>query len=310
MAVPPPRPVGVKRLGWPRVTQGFLTIVSGSPGTGSGTVVYYVAANPTTSPRSGTLTIAGQAFTATQGASTFNLCSYSISPTSESFSASGGTGNVVVTGSPSDCGGSWTASSNANFVSITSRTSGSGSGPFSVAYSVSGNSSTSSRLGMLIIAAQTFTVTQQGATQTTVCQLTVSVQSNLPWQSSGCSVSSGDQMSFSASGTIRFDSSSPSVGPDGRSGISATAGSGGCNYLLCGSSIPAQSLVGRVGSSSLTDSTTGFFIGASRTITATATGTLYLGFNDGFVLADRSGLDSGGARDNSGSFSVSVTVRR
>ena len=50
--------------------------------------------NTTGSPRTGTLTIAGQTFTVNQS----NLgCSYSIAPTSNSFPASGGNGSVTVT---------------------------------------------------------------------------------------------------------------------------------------------------------------------------------------------------------------------
>jgi plastocyanin len=47
---------------------GFLTVTSGASGSGNGTVTYGVAANPTTSSRSGSITIAGQTFTITQAA--------------------------------------------------------------------------------------------------------------------------------------------------------------------------------------------------------------------------------------------------
>ncbi len=47
---------------------GWLTITAGSTGSGSGTVVYSVAANSTTSARTGTMTIAGKTFTVTQAA--------------------------------------------------------------------------------------------------------------------------------------------------------------------------------------------------------------------------------------------------
>ncbi|MFC2099961.1 GH25 family lysozyme, partial [Candidatus Bipolaricaulota bacterium] len=66
-------------------------------------------------------------------------CSYSISPGSESFSSSGGTGSVSVTAA-SGC--SWTASSNDSWINITSGSSGSGNG--TVSYSVSSNSSSGS----------------------------------------------------------------------------------------------------------------------------------------------------------------------
>ena len=59
----------------------FLTITSGASGTGSGTVDYSVAANTSTSSRTGTLTIAGQTFTITQaGLTTAGLGFYPVTP--------------------------------------------------------------------------------------------------------------------------------------------------------------------------------------------------------------------------------------
>jgi hypothetical protein len=84
--------------------------------------------------------------------------SYSISPTSQSFNSSGGTGSVSVT-ALSGC--SWTAKSNANWITITSGSIGNGNG--TVSYSVTSNSSTSSRTGTMTIAGNTFTVTQGGS---------------------------------------------------------------------------------------------------------------------------------------------------
>jgi plastocyanin len=54
---------------WTAVSSsGFLTVTSGASGSGNGTVGYNVAANTTTSARSGSITIAGQTFTVTQAA--------------------------------------------------------------------------------------------------------------------------------------------------------------------------------------------------------------------------------------------------
>jgi len=84
-------------------------------------------------------------------------CTYSISPTSASYGAAGGTGSVSVS---TTAGCTWTASSNASWVAITSGSSGSGSG--SVSYSVSANSG-GTRTGTLTIAGNTFTITQSGS---------------------------------------------------------------------------------------------------------------------------------------------------
>jgi uncharacterized protein (TIGR03437 family) len=113
-----------------------------------------VAANATTSPRTGTLTVAGQTFTVTQAAAG---CSYSISPTSQSFTAPGGTGSVAVT-APNGC--AWTATSNDSFLTITAGSPGSGAG--TVSFTVAANATASLRTGTLTVAGQTFTVNQSG----------------------------------------------------------------------------------------------------------------------------------------------------
>ncbi|MBA2731583.1 MAG: DUF4214 domain-containing protein, partial [Acidobacteria bacterium] len=133
----------------------WLSINAGASGTGNGTVTYTVAAN-TGPARTGTLTIAGQTFTVTQASG----CTYSITPTAQNFSASGGANSITVTAG-GGCG--WTAVSNSpSFITITSGASGTGNG--TVSYTVAANSSTSSRSGTITIAGQTFTVMQDAAT--------------------------------------------------------------------------------------------------------------------------------------------------
>ena len=63
----------------------------------------------------------------------FEPCTYSISPRSQSFSSSGGTGSIGLTASSSSC--SWTAVSNAAWITVTAGGSRHGNG--TVAYSVS-----------------------------------------------------------------------------------------------------------------------------------------------------------------------------
>ena len=84
-------------------------------------------------------------------------CTYSISPTSASFTSAGGTGTVNVT---AGAGCAWTAVSNNSFITVAGGASGSGSG--TVTYSVAANS-LPSRIGTLTIAGQTHTVTQAGS---------------------------------------------------------------------------------------------------------------------------------------------------
>src|SRR5262249_21181940 len=55
--------------GWTATSNApWLTITSGTPGTGNGTLGYSVATNSTTAQHTGTLTIAGQTFNVTQAA--------------------------------------------------------------------------------------------------------------------------------------------------------------------------------------------------------------------------------------------------
>jgi hypothetical protein len=82
-------------------------------------------------------------------------CSFSLSPGSQSYAASGGTGGVSVTAA-STCG--WTAASSASWLTVTSGASG--TGPGSVSYTVAANANSSSRTATLTIGGQVFTVTQ------------------------------------------------------------------------------------------------------------------------------------------------------
>jgi hypothetical protein len=133
----------------------WITITSGASGTGGGPVGFSVAAN-TGAARSGTVTIAGQTFTVNQAAFV-PACIYSLSSTSQSVPAAGGTGTVTVT---TATGCTWTASSNAPWLTVTSGASGSGDG--TVGFSAAANTG-ALRTGVLTIGSQTLTVTQAAA---------------------------------------------------------------------------------------------------------------------------------------------------
>ncbi len=131
----------------------WITITAGASGTGSGVVDYTVAANPDLNGRTGTMTVAGNTFTVMQDGAP---CAYSITPTSQDFTAAGGASSVAVT-APSPC--PWAAVSNVSWVTITSGSSG--TGPGTVEYTVAANSGPT-RVGTILIADQTFTVNQAG----------------------------------------------------------------------------------------------------------------------------------------------------
>ena len=91
---------------------------------------------------------------------TAQTCSYSLSPTSASPAASGGSGSISVT---TQSGCSWTASSGASWITFTSGTSGTGSG--TVAYTVASNTG-ALRTATSTIAGRTLTFTQSAAATT------------------------------------------------------------------------------------------------------------------------------------------------
>lgn len=82
-------------------------------------------------------------------------CTYSISPTSGSFTYSGGKGSFAVSAG-ANC--SWGAVSNVSWITITSGSSGMGTG--TVGYKVSQNTGRTARTGSITVAGQIYTVTQ------------------------------------------------------------------------------------------------------------------------------------------------------
>jgi C1A family cysteine protease len=86
-------------------------------------------------------------------------CSFTISPTSATFQAAGGTGSITVTASRSDC--TWLVSAASNQAWITVTDAGSGVGSDIVSYGVDVNTSTVARTGTIAVAGQTITVTEK-----------------------------------------------------------------------------------------------------------------------------------------------------
>ena len=132
----------------------WITISSGD--SGSGTVSYIVRDNMTGSPRQGTMTIGGLTFTVVQRTSAGGACNFSLTPTSQSFTASGGTGNITIT-VQANC--AWRATSNVAWITFTSVDVGIGNG--SVTFSVATNPGPSGRAGTINIGGQSFKVKQK-----------------------------------------------------------------------------------------------------------------------------------------------------
>jgi len=151
------------------VDVGWITIASGASGTGSGEVRYTVAANATTSNRQGSITIGNRILTITQAGQPGSVCAFSIQPSTRSVAAAGGTDTVSIT---TAAGCSWTASSNAQWITLNGSTSGSGSA--SLSYLVAANTG-AARTGTITIAGQTLTVAQAAACAFTIAPTSQSI---------------------------------------------------------------------------------------------------------------------------------------
>jgi pseudomonalisin len=126
----------------------IVSVEDSIPGLAAGTTYYYqIQASNSAGIVSGGIA----SFTTAALAS----CTYSLSASSASLGANALNGDVGVT-APSGC--SWTAWSNAAWLTITSGNSGNGNG--TVSYSVAANAGTTQLSGTLTIAGQTFTITQ------------------------------------------------------------------------------------------------------------------------------------------------------
>jgi Viral BACON domain/Domain of unknown function (DUF5666) len=151
---------------------GWVRILNSS-GSSNGTVEVEAAPNVARVPRVATLSIAGQTVTLTQdsepsptptpappGPLPAPNCTASIDPPDRGFSASADNGSFRIT-APNGC--RWNASSNANWVEITSGATAIGAD--TVGYRVAANTSTSARTAAITASGQTHVIRQAGAPQ-------------------------------------------------------------------------------------------------------------------------------------------------
>ncbi|HYM25880.1 MAG TPA: phospholipase D-like domain-containing protein [Vicinamibacterales bacterium] len=128
----------------------WLTVTAGASGTGNGSVTLSATVNGAAA-RSTTATIAGKTLTASEASAP---CVFTLSPASQSMSYAGDSGSFSVSVG-SWC--SWTASSSAPWLSITSGGSGSGAGAVSVAAAANNGGARSATVS---VGGQTFTANQ------------------------------------------------------------------------------------------------------------------------------------------------------
>ena len=198
-----------------------------SSGSGSGTVTFSVTANPSSSPRTAQLTIAGIAVNVTQQ----GACVYTVTPPTITLGAGAGSSSVQVT---TAAGCTWQVSDNASW--LTPGVS-SGSGPGTVSFSVTANTGASVRSAQLTVAGIAVTVSQQGTcaynvTPTTITltpeagssSISVTTTSGCAWQvSDNATWLTPDVSSGSGNGTVTFSvTANPTVSP--RSAQIAAAG--------------------------------------------------------------------------------------
>ncbi len=131
----------------------WLTITSQASGSGSYALQFSAGANPVSTARQGTLTVAGQTVTVNQSGV---ACSYTLRSTGGEVPSSGGFSSVGVL-APVGCG--WTASTAADWIVIT-QPSGSSSGE--VAFEALPNTSPAPRTGSIAVQDRVYTLTQSG----------------------------------------------------------------------------------------------------------------------------------------------------
>ena len=128
---------------WTAVTNvDWITVGPPTGQRGSGTINLTVSPNNSTAPRSGAVAVLGQSVTITQAGGT---CSYSLSAVQPPITAAGGSYSAQLI---TAC--IWTASSNANWLTVNPPTSGTGSS--AINYSVAANTTSADpRIGLVSV---------------------------------------------------------------------------------------------------------------------------------------------------------------
>jgi hypothetical protein len=133
----------------------WIENLSPTNATGSSLVMFTVGGNTSGLIRTGQVTAAGQIFTVTQ-----NACTYNLSGTTTNAPVNGALSGVNVTANGTDC--TWTATANVPWISNLSPTNGTGSSLLT--FSVGGNTSGLIRTGLVNAAGLVLTVTQNACT--------------------------------------------------------------------------------------------------------------------------------------------------
>jgi hypothetical protein len=133
--------------------RGWMSITSGSSGTGNGMVTVSVTANSSEAARAGRLTIAGQTVAVQEEG--LGACTIEISPNQAAVNENSSSGSFAVT-TPPHC--QWSATSNSAWLRVTAGSPGTGSG--TVGYAVERNRDTRTRTATITVGERTFTLSQ------------------------------------------------------------------------------------------------------------------------------------------------------
>lgn len=122
---------------------------------GSGVLSISVDGHTRVTPRSATVSVGSSRVTVTQAGLP---CSFTLTATPTSFGSAGGTGQLAIAPNVADCG--WTATSNADWLTIVGSGSGAGSG--TVSFAVAATNFSTVRSARVTVGAATATITQAG----------------------------------------------------------------------------------------------------------------------------------------------------
>lgn len=134
-------------------SQPWISITSGDSGTSSGSVSFSVGANPTTIPRTGTISVGNPSANAAFSVFQAGVCAYTLSADTVAIPSGGGSATVSVSTQP-EC--VWSAVSNSTWISITGGASGTGPGSFTIV--AEANAGETDLLGTVTVMNQILTV--------------------------------------------------------------------------------------------------------------------------------------------------------
>jgi len=226
---------------WQATAPAWISFPSGNSGSGSGTLAFVVQANPTTSPRSGSIVLGGLAVSVLQAGA---ACAPTVTPMSLAVGSPAGTASLSI-GAPGGCG--WNASSPVSWAQVRvgagpAGSTASGSGSATLFVDVTQNLSLTARSSTLTIAGVAVSLTQSAHQ----CTFTVGTPGVIPKAGGSTTISVTTQSICSWTAQAQAGSEWLSVSPAGGTGsgtVTFAAGSGPDQGRVGGVTVAGQSVV-------------------------------------------------------------------